>query len=697
MHSLDAIFKPRSIAVVGASRNRAKLGNIILHNIVMGEFVGRVFPVHREAEVVHSIPAYPDLLAIPYEVDLVVIVVPARYVMEVVEQCIEKKVRGIVVITAGFKEIGGRGEEVEAEILWKVREAGIRLVGPNCMGVINTSNDVSMYATFARSSPVKGKVAFISQSGALGGAVIEYSHRSNVGISKFISLGNKADVSSNDMLEYLEDDEETDLVLMYVESVGNPRKFVQVARRITRKKPVIVVKSGRTAVGARAVSSHTGALAGFDVVYDALFEQCGVIRANSIEEMFDMAKVLTEQPRPTNNEVVVLTNGGGPGILAADALVSKGLKLPEVSEKTKEEFSEFFVKEASLVNPVDMTGNATPEEFGRALEVICRNERAYSIVGIFMPVARTSFRRVSEEIVRVKRMFPERLIMTCTVFEEKEEDIGILHNAEVPVFTYPEEVASALYALHKYIDYQKRPLGSVKEFDVDSERVADVFERVRSDSRRLLMVNEALDVVSSYGIPVVPYRLIRKEEELKWAAEEIGYPLVMKLVSKDVTHKTELGGVVLDIRNEDELCSQYRDLLKRAEGHEVEGVVVQSMVRGGKETIIGVVDDPTFGPLMMFGLGGIYVEVLKDVAFRPHPLTDIDAEEMITSIRSYPLLEGVRGEPPVNIPAVKEAILRLSQLVSDFHEIVEMDINPFIVGVDAASTFAVDARIMLRS
>jgi len=696
MNSLDGIFRPRSIAVVGASRNRAKLGNIILHNIVMGEFTGRVFPVHRKAEVVHSIPAYPNLLSIPYEVDLVIIVIPARYVLEVVDECVEKRVKGIVVITAGFKEVGERGAELEAEMLQKVRNAGIRLVGPNCMGVINTSPDVSMYATFAGSSPKKGKVAFISQSGALGGAVIEYSHHTNVGISKFVSLGNKADVSSNDMLEYLEDDDETDLVLMYVESVGNPRKFVQVARRLTRKKPVIAVKSGRTAVGARAASSHTGSLAGLDVAYDALFEQCGVIRANSIEEMFDMAKVLTEQPRPTNREVLILSNGGGPGVLAADALASKGLELPEVSEKTKKEFAEFFVKEASLSNPVDMTGNATPEEFGKALELICRNERAHSVVGIFLPVARVPFKKVSDEIVRVKKMFPKKLIMSCTVLEESEEAIRSLHEAEVPVFTYPEEVASALYALHKYLDYKSRPCGMEKRFKVDTKTVEEIFGAVRADGRRLLTVNEALDVAAAYGIPTIPYRLVRNGSELEEAASELTYPLVMKLVSKSVTHKTEVGGVVLDIRNGDELHARFGELMERAKGYDVEGVLLQPMVKGGKETIIGVVSDPTFGPLIMFGLGGIYVEVLKDVAFRPHPLTDVDAEEMVRSIRSFPLLEGVRGEPPADIATLEEALLRVSQLLSDFHEIVEMDINPFIVGADASSTFAVDARIRIE-
>ncbi|MCX7704145.1 MAG: CoA-binding protein, partial [Planctomycetota bacterium] len=348
--SLDAIFKPRTIAVVGASKNKEKIGHIILHNLIVGGFTGKVYPVNREADVVHSIAAYPDVISIPGEVDLAVIAVPAKFVLQVIEECVEKKVKGVIVITAGFREIGPKGAEIEAQLLEKVRNAGIRMVGPNCMGVLNMDPKVSMAATFAGQLPIPGKVAFVTQSGAIGGAIIRYSRYSNIGISKFISLGNRADVSSNDMLSYLEIDEQTDTVAMYLEDIGNPKRFVEVARRLTRKKPVIVLKSGRTAVGARAVSSHTGALAGLDVAYDALFEMCGIIRADTVEEMFDMIKVFSEQPRPSNRSVVVLSNGGGPGILAADALISKGLKLPDISEKSREELSKFLVEEATLRN-----------------------------------------------------------------------------------------------------------------------------------------------------------------------------------------------------------------------------------------------------------------------------------------------------------------------------------------------------------
>jgi acyl-CoA synthetase (NDP forming) len=564
------------------------------------------------------------------------------------------------------------------------------------MGIVNTDTRVKVVATFIGQAPLPGKVAFVTQSGALGGAIIQYSCRSNVGISKFISLGNKADVSSNDMLAYLEDDDETDTIAMYVESIGNPQKFVEVARRLTRKKPVIVLKSGRTAVGARAVISHTGALAGLDVAYDALFEQCGVIRADTVEAMFDMIKVFTEQPRPTNEDVVVLTNGGGPGILAADALVSKGLKLPEISKKSKHQLSKFIVSEASLSNPVDMTGNATPKDFGKAFEILCRNEKAHSILGMFMPIGSTTFHEALQEVARVKRNCPNKLIMACSVWGEKEEDLRIMREAEVPLFTYPESVGIALAALHKYLKYQKLPTGVIPHFKVDVYKVAKLFESVRKENRRTLTIDESLKVIEYYGIPVAPYQIVKGENGLPEAASKVGYPLVMKLISKDVIHKTELGGVILDIRNENELLKAYNTIIKRAKTHNVEGVLIQKHIKGGKETIIGVAQDPNFGPLIMFGLGGIYVEVLKDVAFRLHPLTDTDAKEMIRSVRSYPLLEGVRGQQCSDIATIENTLLRVSKLISDFHEIVELDINPFILGTTDTSSFAVDARIMLR-
>jgi len=695
--SLDAIFKPRTIAVVGASKNREKIGHIILHNLIIGGFTGKVYPVNREASVVHSIASYPDVVSIPDEVDLAVICVPAKFVLEVIDDCIKKGVKGVVVITAGFREIGEKGAEIEAQLLEKVRSSGMRMVGPNCMGVINMDPEISMAATFAGQLPLMGKVAFVTQSGAVGGAIIRYSRYSNIGISKFISLGNRADVSSNDMLSYLEIDDLTDTVAMYLEDVGNPKRFVEVARRLTRKKPVIVLKSGRTAVGARAVSSHTGALAGLDVAYDALFEMCGIIRANSVDEMFSMIKVFTEQPKPTNDEVIVLTNGGGPGALAADALYSRNLKLPDISRESKKELSEFLVKEATLANPVDMTGNATSADFGKALDVLARNETAHTIIGMFTPVGTSTFQSVLREIVATKQKYPHKLIiMTCPAWGEKEEDLRIIQEAEVPLFTYPEEAANALSAVQKHLKYQSRPIGTIPYFEADGYTVTQIFDSVRAENRKTLTVDEALKVIESYGIPVCPYQMVKSSTELPQAAARLGYPVVMKLVSKDVTHKTELGGVILDIRDEAQLIASYNWMMTCAKGVVVDGVLLQKFLKGGKEIIIGMAQDPHFGPLLMFGLGGIYVEVLKDVAFRLNPLTDVDAREMIRSIRSFKLLEGVRGQPPADLAKLEEVLLRISKLVTDFPEITEMDINPFIAGTAPNTSFAVDARIMIE-
>ncbi len=694
MKSLEAVFRPRSIAVIGASANRNKLGNVVLRSVVHGDFTGPVYPVNPRAEVVYCIQAYKSVLETPGEVDLAIVVVPRKVVIPVVEECVEKGVGGIVVITAGFKETGEEGARIERKLAAMVREAGIRMVGPNCMGVINTESGVRMNATFSEEPPLPGKTSLISQSGALGLAIISYSHQANVGLSKFISLGNKADVSSNDVLQFLENDPETDLILLYVESVGNPRRFVEVARRTTRKKPIVAVKSGRTAVGARAASSHTGALAGLDIAYDALFEQCGIIRANTIEEMFDIAKVMSEQPSPQNEEVIILSNGGGPAILAADALAGHGIPLPETSQRTKDELREFVVGEASFSNPIDMTGNATPEDFGRALDVLCRNERAGTILVIFLPIRVVRTADLVDGLVRVKKACPEKLILACIMAEEHHEGLQLLREAEIPFFTYPESAATALACLNRHLDRQSRPIGIEPRLTVDRGRAEAVFERARKDGRRLLTVEESLEVFSAYGITTIDSEMVGTEDEAVAAAERIGYPVALKLVSPKVVHKTEAGAVTVDIRREGELREAYRRIVSQREG-EVEGVLVQAMVKKAREMIIGVAQDAVFGPLIMFGLGGIYVEVLKDVTFRLLPLTDMDAGEMVRSVKAHRLLEGVRGEPPSDVEALKDALLRVSALVRDFHAIRELDINPLMVMGAGEGAVAVDGRILL--
>jgi len=690
--NLNAIFRPRTIALIGASNKRQKLSNVILRAIMDGDFTGRLYPVNPKADVIYCLPVYPSVTAIPDEVDLAIIVVPRLLVPGVLEECAQKGVKGVVVITAGFKEIGAEGAELEQKILKIVRRHNIRMVGPNCMGVINTESDVRMNATFSVDPPLSGKCALISQSGALGLAIIRYSRHTNVGLSKFISLGNRADVSSNDVLEFLEDDPNTDLILMYVESIGNPRRFVRVARRVTRKKPIVVVKSGRTAVGARAASSHTGALAGLDIAYDALFEQAGIIRAATIEEMFDIAKVMSEQPVPSNEDIIILSNGGGPAVLAADALSAAGISLPETSPKTRQELQHFLVGEASLVNPIDMTGNATPADFGKALEVICRNEKASTILVIFLPIKVTPTRAVVPELVRIKKQFPDKLILACVMAEESEEELQPLKAAEIPTFMYPEGVSAALRWLHTYHQWRSKPVGIAPPYDVDRERASRIIKDAYRSGRCRLRLDEALEILTCYGIKVAKNEVVNNADAAVEAAKKIGTPVVLKLVYPDVVHKTEMGAVAVDLRTEDEIRAAFE---RMAKGKPDAQVMVQQMVRGGRETIIGVTHDPNFGPLIMFGLGGIYVEVFKDVAFRLHPLTDIEAGEMIREMRSHKLLEGVRGEPPADINAIKDTLLRVSQLITDFHEIKEMDINPFMVQPVGQGGVAVDARFAL--
>lgn len=690
--NLDAIFRPRSIALVGASKNRQKLSNVIMRALLEGDFTGRVYPVNPKADVIYCMPVHPSIKKIPDDVDLAIIVVPREIVPKVMEECAEKGVGAVIVITAGFRETGEEGAALERRILQTARSNNIRMVGPNCMGVINTEPTIRMNATFSVEPPLRGKCALISQSGALGLAIIQYSRRTNVGLSKFISLGNRADVSSNDVLEYLEDDPQTDLILMYVESIGNPRRFVRVARRVTRRKPIIVVKSGRTAVGARAASSHTGALAGLDIAYDALFEQAGIIRAATIEEMFDIAKTMSEQPTPSNEDVIILSNGGGPAVLAADALSAAGITLPETSPKTQQHLRQFLVGEASLTNPIDMTGNATPADFGKALEVICRYETASIILVIFLPIKVVPTRAVVPEIVRVKKQFPDKLFLACIMAEDSEEELQPLKDAEIPTFMYPESVAGALRWLRTYLSWRSKPIGITPEFVVDRESVSAILRNAREEGRLRLRLDESLNILEAYGIKVVRRKIVKSEEEAVEAAAQLGGVVVLKLVSPEVLHKTEAGAVAVDLRTEEEVRSAFR---KMAAEHDSVSVMVQEMIHGGRETIIGVTHDPNFGPLIMFGLGGIYVEVFKDVAFRLHPLTDIEAAEMIREMRSHKLLEGVRGEPPADVDAIKETLLRVSRLIGDFHEIKEMDINPFLVRSQGEGGIAVDARFTL--
>ncbi|MDX1660346.1 MAG: acetate--CoA ligase family protein [Gemmatimonadota bacterium] len=695
-HPLDAIFQPRSIAVIGASRKRGSVGHEILRNLTDNEFQGVVFPVHPTADVVRSIKAYPTVLDIPDPVDLAIVVVPYRHVLEVVEQCGEKGVGGLVVITAGFREIGGEGVEREEALLEVVREHDMALVGPNCMGVINTAPEVSMNATFAPTFPPAGPIGFMSQSGALGVTILDHAGELGLGIREFVSMGNKADVSGNRLIEYWGADEAIEVILMYNESFGNPRRFTVLAREVTRRKPILAVKAGRTRTGARAASSHTGALAGMDVAFEALFEQCGVIRATTLEELFDFAMAFANQPVPSGDRVAIVTNAGGPGILTVDACESLGLTIAPLMEETKARLREEVPEEASVANPVDLIATADADTYARALDIVLDDPNADAVIAIFVPPIQIEATAVAAGIARAVEGHPDKTVLGCLMGKKGvQPGMTELKRHSIPAFMFPESAARALAAMNRYRRWRERPPGEIAEFDVDRDRAAAALDRAESAGREWLGSDEVFEVLEAYGVPVAAGRAARTPDEAVAAAGSIGWPVVLKLESEEIVHKSDVGGVALDLGGETELRQAWEAIVERVGDERVDAMRVQPMVTGGRETVIGMTTDDLFGPLVMFGLGGVHVEVLRDVAFRIAPVGDTDAEEMIRSIRGYPLLAGVRGEEAVDFDVLRETIQRVSQLVLDHPRIAELDLNPFLAFSEADRCVAVDGRIAL--
>ena len=696
---LDAIFRPRSVAVVGASTRKGTIGRETLHNILLAEFNGKVFPVNPKASVIHSIKAYSTILDVPDAVDMAIIIVPKEHVAAVARQCGEKGVGGLVVISAGFSEVGPEGKKRELEVLRICHEYGMRMIGPNCFGVVNTDPDVSLNATFGKTFPNHGRVGFITQSGAMGEAIMSHANELGIGFSLVASIGNKADISSNDILAYLKDDPRTDIILMYLENFGNPRNFTQIAREVSRIKPIVAVKSGRTSLGAKAASSHTGALAGLDVGVDALFEQTGVMRVDTVEELFDVAMALSMQPVPKGNRVVVVTNAGGPGILATDALINHGMEMPNLSPATIKKLREFISAEASFSNPMDMVAGAGPNEFRKTLQSVRDDKRYDSIVPIFVPPATIDQLDVARNIHEALDGVDKTVLACFMGAGERSEGIEYLKSHGIPVFIFPEAAAKTLSIIDSYRRWLSRPKGKVKSFKVDSAMVSEIIERTLGKKDGAIVGKDAIDILHAYGIPAAGYHYANTQAEAVSQAKEMGYPVVMKISTPPILHKTEVGGVMVDVRTDKEVRVAFTELQRRVgklKKGEVFSVAMQQMIAGGVETVMGMTVDPSFGPLLMIGLGGIYVEVMKDVAFRIHPLTDRNAKEMIESLRSYPLLTGFRGAQPVDLAVVEETILRLSQLVRDFDIFSEIDINPFIASADRKMCKAVDARFIVK-
>lgn len=685
--SMKAFFEPRSVAVVGAGRKRGGIGAEIFHNLMSAGFQGVVYPVNEHANVVGSVTAYPRVTEIPGDVDLAIVVVPSADAAAVVDDCIKKGVRGIVIISAGFGETGTEGRAREAALLAKVRDAGVRMIGPNCMGIINTDPAVALNGTFSPVYPPEGRVAMSTQSGALGLAILDYARKLNLGISTFVSVGNKADVSSNDLIQYWAEDPRTDVILLYLESFGNPRKFGRIAKRIAASKPIVVVKSGRSRAGARAASSHTGALASTDAVVGALFRQAGIMRTDTLEELFDVANLLAHQPVPKGRRVAILTNAGGPGILAADACEARGLELPMLADATVAELRSFLPATASVANPVDMIASATPDHFLRSTRALLADEQVDSLIVIFIPPLVTDPEAVAAAIVEGSKDSGGKPVLANFMSAKGAPEIL----RSIPSYGFPEAAASALAQVTAYGEWRRKPPGSVPEFnDIRSDDAKAIVEQVLARGGGWLSPIEIGELFSAAGISVVKSRFVSTLDEAIKAAAKIGFPVALKATGPAIVHKTEVGGVALNLVDENALRRAYDDMATRL-GADLTGVIVQQMVPGGVEVVVGATLDPTFGPLVLYGSGGVLVELLNDVAFRIHPLTDADAREMINEVKGTTLLRGYRGSKPADEAALLEIILRVSALLEICPQINEMDANP--VKILEKGAIVVDARV----
>jgi len=696
-HSLDPIFRPRSVAVIGASRRRQSIGHEILNNMMDFGFTGAVYPVNPQAPVVHSMRSFRGLGEIAEAIDLAVIVVPRDKVLRAVDQCGRRGVRGLVVITAGFKEVGEEGARLEQKLGRTVKKYGMRMLGPNCMGVINTEPDIRLNATFASALPARGNVGFISQSGALGEAILADAAQAGLGVAMFASMGNKTDISGNDLFEYWENNDDIQAILVYLESFGNPQKFKQIAQRVTRKKPVITVKAGRTAAGARAASSHTGSIVGLDIATDSLLEQCGVLRVSTMNEMFVQAAALAQQPVPAGNRIAIVTNAGGPGILCTDSCVGRGLTLAEFKSSTTRALKRVLPAEASMANPIDMIASADASAYRAVLDQVRKDPGVDGIIAIFVsPIMIDAF-----EVARSIAAASDGKKPILSVFMGKQrsaEGIAELQNRRVPVYRFPEEAASAMGAMARYRELRDAPKGRSVTHRVSKAGARAAINRARKAGRTALLPDEVDQLLGAYGFPLAPSSQVGSAAEAIAAAQELGYPVVLKIASAKILHKTDVGGVRVDLRNADEVGNAFRELHSRLRDRDPDlKLSVQKMVRGGQELILGMARDPQFGPVLMFGLGGVFVEVLRDISVRIPPVTDVGAKSMIEGVKGYPLLAGMRGKKAVDMRLLKESILRLSQLVTDFEDdLEELDLNPFIITDRRDQSFVVDARIALR-
>jgi acetyltransferase len=695
---LEAFLNPGSVAVIGASRDERKVGHRVLRNLISSGFKGRIYPVNPNADAILGYKCYESMSKIEEDVDLAVVAVPAKVVPEIVEECGKKNVKGVVVISAGFAETGREGMILERQLVSTCRKYGMRLQGPNCLGLINSR--IGLNASFASTSPIPGRVSILSQSGALGSAILNWAGLNNMGLAKFISVGNEADLSIADFLDALVEDEDTKVVGVYIEGVKNGEYFLEATRRLSREKPLVVLKAGTTETGVRAVSSHTGSLAGSDVAFSAACRKTGMLRVDTLKEFFDLLIAFQEQPIPQGKNVLIITNGGGPGVLAADMCEKLGLDLPLVEQELIEELRTKFPPQASLGNPLDVLGDADENRYRLALEAALASKVIDGIIVILTPQAMTPSEEVAKTISEVKRRLEKPILTSFMGFDNESSPIRILREGGIPNYDFPEHAALVFKRMYDYGLVLKRPEESVATISgVDEKRVERIKAFAETEGRISLLPEEAFQIASAYGIPVPNMMLAKSAKEACEIAESIGYPVAVKVSSPDILHKTDMGCVVLNVDSREEVGIAYELVVNRARTlipqARISGAIIQKMVPPGKEVIVGCVRDPQFGPLMMFGLGGIYVNFLKDVSYRLAPLTMSDVMEMISETKAYTLLKGVRGEPPADIRSLIDVVIRISQFMCRFKDVVEMEVNPLMVYEEGKGCMAVDIKMTL--
>ncbi len=700
--TLDPLFAPRSIAVIGASTKDGSVGQAVLTNLILNRFNGIVYPVNPKAKGILGVRCYPSIMEVPDEVDLAAIIVPSTSAPDVMEQCGKKGVRSAVIISAGFREVGAEGKRLEQEVAKIARRYRIPLVGPNCLGIINADPSVRLNASFATHMPASGSIAFVSQSGALCTAILDYARAEHIGFSKFVSMGNKAHITENDLLLYLKDDSETRVILLYLEDLVDGRRFIEIAREITGEiehpKPILVIKSGRTLAGAKAAASHTGSLAGQDEVYDAIFAQSGVLRVDTVEELFDYAVAFSKQPLPKGRRVAIVTNASGPGIMATDACIRYGLEMSALRPETTEHLRKGLPPTANLHNPVDVIGDAQHDRYEHALGSVLADPNVDGLIVILTPQAMTDIETIAQTVVEAAKLQQKPVLASFMGVMDVSAGVKVLERHGVPHYKFPEGACRALASMARYVTWLERPRTEVRCFVVDRLAAQAVIDRVRAEERCNLVEVEAGNILKAYNIPVVESTIAGTVGEAEAVAAKVGYPVVIKIASPDILHKADVRGVAVGIEDAEQLRRTHQRMMANvaaaAPTAKILGVTVQPMMRG-REVIIGMKRDERFGPMIMFGLGGTYVEVFKDVTFRLAPIREYGAERMVRSIKASKILNGFRGEPPADLEAVKECLLRVSQLAMDLRDVEELDINPLVVFERDKGCMALDARIVL--